>query len=133
MRLCKEDSFVFAEINKALKSDSIEAETKEKLKSVAALNTEEKALKSAIKTESALLEKKPKILLRVCLTSRLLNFLKKSGLDRLLKTLCSYPIVLYLNWSQNLKHLQKNTKLHLQRWKAKSKKRKISFCYDRRP
>lgn len=44
-----EDGFVNAEIKKALKSDSVEPETKEKLRKVAALATEEKELKAAIK------------------------------------------------------------------------------------
>ena len=41
-----------------MKSDGVEPETKEKLKSVSELNTEEKALKTAIKRDNALLEEK---------------------------------------------------------------------------
>ena len=44
-----EDGFVNAEIKKALKSDSVEPETKEKLRKVDALAKEEKELKAAIK------------------------------------------------------------------------------------
>ena len=50
-----EGGFVNAEIKKALKSDSIEPEIKEKLLKAAALNTEEKSLKAAIKKETRLL------------------------------------------------------------------------------
>lgn len=55
-----EDSFVFAEVKKALKNKFIEEETKEKLKSVEALNKEENTLKSEVKKGSALLEEKTK-------------------------------------------------------------------------
>ena len=43
-----------------MKSDGVEPETKEKLKSVSELNTEEKALKTAIKRDNASLEEKTK-------------------------------------------------------------------------
>ena len=87
----KEDSFVFAEINKALKSDSIEAETKEKLKSVAALNTEEKALKSAIKTESALLEKKTKDTIEGLSDEQVIELLKEKWIRPLIENLMQLP------------------------------------------
>ncbi|MDY5947615.1 MAG: type I restriction-modification system subunit M, partial [Oscillospiraceae bacterium] len=53
-----EDGFVSAEIKKALKSDSVEPETKEKLRKVAVLATEEKELKATIKKDAGLLEGK---------------------------------------------------------------------------
>ena len=87
----KEDSFVFAEINKALKSDSIEAETKEKLKSVAALNTEEKALKSAIKTESVLLEKKTKDTIEGLSDEQVIELLKEKWIRPLIENLMQLP------------------------------------------
>lgn len=87
----KEDSFVFAEINKALKSDSIEAETKEKLKSVAALNTEEKALKSAIKTESALLEKKTKDTIEGLSDEQVIELLKEKWIKPFIDNLMQLP------------------------------------------
>lgn len=86
-----EDSFVFAEIKKALKSDSIEPETKEKLKSVAALNTEEKALKSAIKTESALLEEKTKDTIEGLSDEQVIGLLKEKWIKPLIDNLMQLP------------------------------------------
>ena len=86
-----EDSFVFAEIKKALKSDSIEPETKEKLKSVAALNTEEKALKSAIKTESALLEEKTKDTIEGLSDEQVIELLKEKWIKPLIDNLMQLP------------------------------------------
>ena len=86
-----DDSFVFAEIKKALKSDSVEPETKEKLKSVAALNTEEKALKSAIKTESALLEEKTKDTIEGLSDEQVIELLKEKWIKPLIDNLMQLP------------------------------------------
>lgn len=86
-----EDSFVFAEIKKALKSDSIEPETKEKLKSVAALNAEEKTLKSAIKTESALLEEKTKETIEGLSEEQVIELLKEKWIKPLIDNLMQLP------------------------------------------
>lgn len=74
-----EDSWVFAEVKKSIKSDSFEAETKDKLKAVLELNTEEKDLKASIKRDSALLEEKTKDTIEGCRMKKLLNFSKTSG------------------------------------------------------
>ena len=71
--------------------DSIEAETKEKLKSVAALNTEEKALKSAIKTESALLEKKTKDTIEGLSDEQVIELLKEKWIRPLIENLMQLP------------------------------------------
>ncbi|WP_296025225.1 type I restriction-modification system subunit M [uncultured Treponema sp.] len=86
-----EDSFVFAEIKKALKSDSIEPETKEKLKSVAALNAEEKTLKSAIKTESALLEEKTKETIEGLSDEQVIELLNDKWIKPLIESLMQLP------------------------------------------
>ena len=86
-----EDSFVFAEIKKALKSDSIEPETKEKLKSVAALNAEEKTLKSAIKTENALLEEKTKETIEGLSDEQVIELLKDKWIKPLIESLMQLP------------------------------------------
>lgn len=86
-----EDSFVFAEIKKALKSDSIEPETKEKLKSVATLNAEEKTLKSAIKTESALLEEKTKETIEGLSDEQVFELLKEKWIKPLIDNLMQLP------------------------------------------
>ena len=103
----KEDSFVFAEINKALKSDSIEAETKEKLKSVAALNTEEKALKSAIKTESALLEKKTKDTIEGLSDEQVIELLKEKWIRPLIENLMQLPDSIVSEFVSKLEALAK--------------------------
>lgn len=86
-----EDSFVFAEIKKALKSDSIEPETKEKLKSVAALNAEEKSLKSTIKTEKALLEVKTKETIEKLSDEQVVELLKDKWIKPLVENLMKLP------------------------------------------
>ena len=86
-----EDSFVFAEIKKALKSDSIEPETKEKLKSVAALNAEEKSLKSTIKTEKALLEVKTKETIEKLSDEQVVELLKDKWIKPLVGNLMKLP------------------------------------------
>ena len=86
-----EDSFVFAEIKKALKSESIEPETKEKIKSVAAHNAEEKTLKSAIKTESALLEEKTKETIEGLSDEQVIELLKDKWIKPLMESLMQLP------------------------------------------
>ena len=86
-----EDSWVFAEIKKSLKSDSIEPETREKLEAVALLNNEEKALKSAIKTESALLEQKTKETIENLSDEQVLELLKYKWITPLINNLMQLP------------------------------------------
>ena len=74
-----------------MKSDSIEPETKEKLKSAAALNTEEKALKSAIKTESALLEEKTKDTIEGLSDEQVIELLKEKWIKPLIDNLMQLP------------------------------------------
>ena len=71
------DSFVTAEVKKALKSDSMEEETKNKLKAVNALMTEEKALKAAVKKETGLLEGKTKETIESLSNGQVLGLLQK--------------------------------------------------------
>lgn len=86
-----EDSWVFASIKKALKSYSIEPETKEKLKAVSKLNTEEKALKSAIKRESALLEEKTKETIEGLSDQQVTELLKEKWIKPLIHCLMQLP------------------------------------------
>ena len=87
----KDDSWVFAEVKKALKFDSVEPETKEKLKSVAKLNTVESALKSAIKTERALLEEKTKNTIEGLSDDQVIELLKEKWIKPLIKNLMQLP------------------------------------------
>ena len=86
-----EDSFVFAEVKKALKNKDIEEETKEKLKSVEALNTEERALKSEVKKESALLEEKTKEVIESLSDEQARQLLKEKWINPLIRNLMQLP------------------------------------------
>ena len=86
-----EDSFVFAEVKKALKNKDIEPETKEKLKAVEALNTEEKALKSEVKKESALLEEKTKETIESLSDEQVRQLLKEKWIHPLIQNLMQLP------------------------------------------
>ncbi|WP_026624905.1 type I restriction-modification system subunit M [Eggerthia catenaformis] len=86
-----EDGWVFTEIKKALKNKDIEQETKEKVKTVAALNTEEKALKSEIKKESALLEEKTKETIENLSDEQVLELLKEKWINPLIQNLMQLP------------------------------------------
>ena len=86
-----EDSWVCAEIKKAMKSDGVEPETKEKLKSVSELNTEEKALKTAIKRDNALLEEKTKDTIEHLSDEQVLELLKDKWIKPLIDNLMQLP------------------------------------------
>lgn len=86
-----EDGFVNAEIKKALKSDSIEPEIKEKLLKAAALNTEEKSLKAAIKKETILLEVKTKDTIEGLSDTQVIELLKAKWIQPLIQSLMKLP------------------------------------------
>ena len=86
-----EEAFVFAEIKKALKDDSIEPETKVKLKAVQKLNAEEKSLKSEIKRGSALLEEKTKETIENLSDEQVTRLLKDKWIKPLKDNLMQLP------------------------------------------
>ena len=86
-----EDGFVNAEIKKALKSDSVEPETKEKLRKVAALATEEKELKAAIKKDAGLLEGKTKEAIESLSDEQVIDLLKDKWITPLIQSLMKLP------------------------------------------
>ena len=86
-----EDGFVNAEIKKALKSDSVEPETKEKLRKVAALATEEKELKAAIKKDAGLLEGKTKETIESLSDEQVIDLLKNKWITPLIQSLMKLP------------------------------------------
>ena len=86
-----EEAFVFAEIRKALKDDSTPPETKDKLKKVQKLNTEEKSLKSEIKKESALLEEKTKETIENLSDEQAIELLKDKWIKPLTHNLMQLP------------------------------------------
>ena len=102
-----EDSFVFAEVKKALKNKDIEPETKEKLKSVEALNAEEKVLKSEVKKESALLEEKTKETIENLSDEQVLELLKEKWINPLIRNLMQLPDRIVSELVDKLKALEK--------------------------
>ena len=86
-----EDGFVNAEIKKALKSDSVEPETKEKLRKVATLATEEKELKAAIKKDAGLLEGKTKETIESLSDEQVIDLLKDKWITPLIQSLMKLP------------------------------------------
>ncbi|MDO4772234.1 MAG: type I restriction-modification system subunit M [Bacillota bacterium] len=86
-----ENGFVFAEIKKALKSETLEPETKETLKKLSVLNEEEKALKTAIKTEAALLEEKSKSTIEALSDEEVILLLKEKWINPLVQSLMKLP------------------------------------------
>lgn len=85
------DNFVATEIKKALKSDSIEKETKDKLNSVNSLISEEKELKTTIKKESGLLEGKTKDTIENLSDEQVVELLKAKWIRPLVKNLMKLP------------------------------------------
>lgn len=102
-----EDSFVFAEVKKALKNADIEPETKEKLKTAFALNAEEKALKSEIKKESALLEEKTKATIESLSDEQVMELLKEKWINPLIQNLMQLPDRIVSELVDKLKALTK--------------------------
>ena len=85
------DAFVAAEIKKALKSESIELETKEKLRSVNSLIAEEKELKAAIKKEVGLLEAKTKETIEGLSDDQAIELLKDKWITPIINNLMKLP------------------------------------------
>lgn len=85
------DAFVAAEVKKALKSDSIEPETKEKLRSVNALIAEEKGLKAEIKKETGLLEGKTKATIEELSDEQVIELLENKWIMPLINNLMKLP------------------------------------------
>lgn len=86
-----EDGFVNAEIKKALKSDSVEPETKEKLRKVDALAKEEKELKAAIKKDAGLIEGKTKETIESLSDEQVIDLLKDKWITPLIQNLMKLP------------------------------------------
>lgn len=89
-----EDGFVNAEIKKALKSDSLEPETKERLSKVAALNAEEKVLKAALKKEAGLLEGKTKSTIEGLSDEQVIELLEEKWINPLIQSLMKLPDII---------------------------------------
>ena len=101
------DKFVFAQVKRALKTAYIEPETKETLKSAEALNTEEKALKSEVKKESALLEEKTKATIESLSDEQVRQLLKEKWINPLIHNLMQLPDRIVSELVDKLKTLTK--------------------------
>ena len=86
-----EDSFVFAEVKKALKNKDIEQETREKLQFVKKLNTEERTLKLEIKKERVLLEEKTKETIESLSDEQVMELLREKWINPLILDLMQLP------------------------------------------
>lgn len=122
-----EGGFVNAEIKKALKSDSIEPETKEKLLKAAALNTEEKSLKAAIKKETRLLEVKTKDTIEGLSDTQVIELLKAKWIQPLIQSLMKLPDRIVNELVSKIETLAKKYETTLPRWKRKSLTHKRFF------
>lgn len=85
------DAFVAAEIKKAIKSDSIEQETKEKLKKMNWLFAEEKDLKAKIKDQAGLLEQETKETIEELSDEKAAELLKMKWIYPLIDRLMELP------------------------------------------
>ena len=86
-----EDGWVISEVKRALKSDSIELETKEKLETIAKINDEEKSLKAEIKTKSASLETKTKDIMENLSDEQASELLKAKWIIPLIQNIMQLP------------------------------------------
>lgn len=86
-----EDSIVFAEVKKALKNEDIESKTKEKLKVIFALHTEEKKVKAEVKKEKALLEEKTKETIESLSDEQVKKLLKEKWITPLVQNVMQLP------------------------------------------
>ena len=86
-----EDSIVFAEVKKALKNEDIESKTKEKLKVIFALHTEEKKVKAEVKKEKALSEEKTKETIESLSDEQVKKLLKEKWITPLVQNVMQLP------------------------------------------
>lgn len=101
------DSFVVAEVKKALKSDNIELETKSKLRAVNELITEEKELKATIKKEAGLLEGKTKETIENLSDEQVIDLLKEKWIRPLVENLMRLPADIVTELVSKLDNLAK--------------------------
>lgn len=102
-----EDGFVFAEIKKALKSDSLEPETMEKLTKVSALSAEEKNLKKAVKDNENLLHIKTKEMIEMLGYDEIEDLLCKKWFDPILRGISEMPDKIVNDLVSRIESIQK--------------------------
>lgn len=102
-----ENGWTFAEVKKALKTDELEPETQTKLQEALTLNTEEKALKSAIKKDRAALEEKTKTTIENLTQAEALNLLHQKWVKPLIESIQSLPVNVIGDFLSKLESLDK--------------------------
>lgn len=102
-----EDGWVISEVKRALKSDSIELETKEKLETIAKINDEEKSLKAEIKTKSASLETKTKDIIENLSDGQASELLKAKWIIPLIQNIMQLPDRIIKELVANIELLEK--------------------------
>lgn len=102
-----EDGWVISEVKRALKSDSIELETKEKLETIAKINDEEKSLKVEIKTKSASLETKTKDIIENLSDEQASELLKAKWIIPLIQNIMQLPDRIIKELVANIELLEK--------------------------
>ncbi len=102
-----EDGWVISEVKRALKSDSIELETKEKLETIAKINDEEKSLKAEIKTKSASLETKTKDIIENLSDEQASELLKAKWIIPLIQNIMQLPDRIIKELVANIELLEK--------------------------
>ena len=102
-----EDGWVISEVKRALKSDSIELETKEKLETIAKINDEEKSLKAEIKTKSASLETKTKDIIENLSDEQASELLKAKWINPLIQNIMQLPDRIIKELVANIELLEK--------------------------
>ncbi len=123
-----EDGFAFSEIAKALKSGGIEPETKEKLAEVQKLNAEEKALKAAIKRDTALLVEKTKKTIENLSDEQLRSLLKDKWIKPLIESLTRMPEKIVAELTAKLDALAKKYETTLSDVEAQIAETEKSLC-----
>lgn len=101
------DNFITAELKKALKSNSLDSETMEKLRAANAIIVEEKALKIEIKKLSAQLESKTKETIESLTDEQAIELLKEKWITPLVENLMKLPDHMVNDLVSEIDHLAK--------------------------
>lgn len=122
------DGFVVTELKKALKSDSVDPEMMEKLRTANTLIAEEKALKSEIKTLSAQLESKTKETVESLTDEQAVNLLKEKWLTPLVQSLMNLPDHVINNLVSEIERLAKKYETTLEQIEKEIVETEQSLC-----
>lgn len=122
------DKFVASKLKKALKSDSIEPETMEKLRIANDLMTEEKALKAEIKKLSAELESKTKETIESLSDEQTFNLLKEKWITPLVESLMKLPDYMINELVSKIDYLAKKYEITFEQVEKEIAETEESLC-----